>query len=325
MNLFFENFMNGLISAGEIGELLARMILSLSLDYVTFEKFKQNPEMSLSYPHVRFVPSFANTPLFSRSIKLEEFLEGLVDPTYKADFQTKYGTCLYLIPEELRNAEVAFTSWSFLHSFPAEADIQLILETYFDRRAAMVLPANYPGADLLIPLRLAKKKKHNFVFSCILVQVKNRDNLKKKDHFLYGGDKLKPTVCPSGLRPPYMSISMELGGKSQPLPAEASGIHQKRDNQGGVKQSYEKIDIIQFRTSYPSHLLLIGFESLRICLMEPLREAFMNVCRRKVDNIHYETRKEILEITAPLKYIPDGHISGSSVGSKNDCKFHENS
>jgi hypothetical protein len=155
LDVFVGSCIKGLVSAGKIGELLARVMLAVAHDRA----------------HLRN-PSLATDCGFSLPVPLDAFLRELV-AGQEAKLLAMFGCDLVSAPTTFSTGEVCFTSWVALGKTPPRSQLQPYMELCFGRRCAVIMPGNQEGADLMIPVRVRPTEKDAF-YTYILIQVKNR-------------------------------------------------------------------------------------------------------------------------------------------------------
>lgn len=269
LEFFFNKVLCGLVDVGEIGELIARMIFSLSYDDAKLSDLHKN---SGPFPHLR---------LFSLPIYIETFLESLIEENYAVSYENVFLKDPRKVPAQFKKALVSFTTWIRLGPFSAQRTLsQEWLAELYHKRTAVMFHYNQAGTDFLIPLRLA-----DGTYSFLLVQVKNRFAVSPGALFKYSGDKLTPLNCFNfAWNGPYLAIYVEVGAETSKL---------ENLNPDLVTEHVER---------YPGHILLLGFQSMKISAKDPLNSVFRFACRRQVEFRDESNRKEILSKMIPLKY-----------------------
>ena len=224
--------LNGLVSAGEIGEFLGRFCISFCYDRAIVKR-KQISEMS-----ERSTDPIDSTLLFSTPLTLQEFLDQLLPAS---ELQ-----CLAL-SQKLLQAEVCFTNWAHLDQLePDEPQFNSYLKECFNVRTAVIMPQDHVGADLLIPMRFRSTGENMpHTYSYILVQIKNRRKVQSAHRLSFAGECLKPSFVlgPSNSRADYLSIYFETNRFED-------------DVEAGCVTGIE-----EFRGKFPCHALLLGFSS----------------------------------------------------------------
>lgn len=312
LSMFIDKCLNGLISAGSVGELIARVILSLTFDKVILDR----PESIQDQAYM----ADPNWPIFSYPVSLIKFLTRLVNPEYlniieQAD-QMEIDTgnavnmieddshdhdeseeeeedILFILPESLKGGFVAFNTWTSMAKWD-ENDLTLkqFLKNCLNKRSAIILPPNHPGADLLIPVWLPDGK-----VGFILVQVKNRVNMDHNERIMKAGEHLEPEKCfgqtwlneIKSENIGYISIYMEVGRDSNPW------------------ASFDDGELLKFNEKFPNHLMLLGFDSMAISSMECLESIFDLFCQRQVDHMEMSDRFTELKISEPLAFPGSSH------------------
>lgn len=178
---FISKCISGLVSAGEIGEIIARCILSFSYDSVVINRIGERK-------------GYLPPPLlFSRPIAVKDFLLALVSPEYTTYFKSHFGFDVPVLASEFIDSFgkglICFTSWLNLEDLKQDMSAeewQPLLKKWFLSRVAIIMPLNQKGIDLLIPVKLGD------MFSFILIQVKNRVNIMQAERMDVAGEKLTP-------------------------------------------------------------------------------------------------------------------------------------
>jgi hypothetical protein len=173
-----------LLSAGETGEFIARVILLNSIQSALEESRKQ-------------LPMF----IYSQKITLQSYLMHLL---CRADAETLIGK----VPRKLLKGYVCFSHFRRTNDDPDEH----LLRSAFSRSMAIICTENATGVDLVIPICLSTDLQtdiKNLEMSALLVQVKNRYSsfsLKETERKL-GLDKVDVDVS-KGV--PYLTMVMSL-------------------------------------------------------------------------------------------------------------------
>lgn len=208
LDKFDATVISGLIDAGNIGELVARMIVSFASAKIHIDMAKK----AMKAKKDKLV-------LFSDPIKVSAFLDLLVPTEYQKYYELRYEVpCFdakHKSVKELREyGEIAFTTFELLYSVSEMNLSQFYLERAFEHRYAFVGRTNQPGCDLVIPVRI--NKEGSISYSAIIIQVKNYEEaLSPSLRFLAAGGKLKPSYCSPYQKVPndYISIFLELNFK----------------------------------------------------------------------------------------------------------------
>lgn len=270
---FIDQCIHGLVSAGEIGEIIGRCILSLTYDNVKLASFGKRDG------HTDAV--FGSLDLFSRPISVSDFMTELISPEYVELF--KKHDYDFTLPPGIEDGVISFTSWIALSSLESFALDDSFLAHCFDRRIGIMFPCNQKGADLMITVRLSDGS-----YTFILIQIKCRQNVLPAAKFIYAGECLKPqncfSRCISGVQrlfpwdKPYLALYMEIGPETM---AEALDV-------------IDFNEMCAFRNAFPGHHMLLGFESTRISSKAPMLDTFKLFCRRHVENMMVAERPDTL-------------------------------
>lgn len=282
---FIGTCINGLVSAGEVGEVIARCILSFSYDFAQLSSFKLKKKLIRN--DESFADKIENKLLFSKPLPITDFLDSLVSAEYAKKYKDLFNTELYALPNEFLHGTVSFTSWEYLDTIEGENLDQTFLRSCYEKRVAVAFPWNQKGADFLIPVRLLNG------YSFLLVQVKNRSRLGRR-RFLYGGNNVTPKHCfgdGKGFRWnwPYMSIYMEIGNKNI--------FEMKEFKRGALPRSPK-----DFSQKYPNHMLLVGFGSFAALLQGGLTSTFKTFHKRHVQYFNNDERIDLLKRMHPLSF-----------------------
>lgn len=321
LKAFISKCINGLVSAGTIGEIIARCILSLSYDFMALKHIPEDVKGLILPSH-----------FFSNPRSVGDFIQTLVSSNYQAIFQERFKTLPQVLSSTFLHSFgtglLSFTSWMHLENFKSKMPMdqwQSFLEDCFCKRVAVIMPLNHKGVDLLIPVKFPS------VYSFILIQVKNRADMDNSRRFKAAGKKLTSENCfgnrfdanlrfrsydvitTAGRRnrkvatgnnsPQYLSIYMEIGPET--LSAALSEIPAE--------------EMSSFIREYPFHLMLLGFESTQISSYPELLDVFTLFCRRHVENVDLATRLSELKLINPLKYI-HSKVDGCNCNGRCDSK-----
>lgn len=267
LEVFSSKIITGLVDIGDLGELLARVILSLSYDYAHLNG-----------------RSLGVKDFFSDSIRLRAFLNYLIPDSYQVAWKNHFGVELIIIPkEDLDGYHVAFTSWIPLYKSAPQAFNQEHLRSYYQRRCAIILPLNHKGSDLVIPM----KHSRTGIFSFITIQVRNKHQF-DVSRFDAAGKFLDPTdyFGESSFNADYIGIYMEVDRKD---PAK-----------GFAFQQLDKETLVNFQKSYPRHQLLI--DVAQEFLTGKLVETFQLFQQSSIDIIGGKDRAHNLKSMAKLSF-----------------------
>lgn len=290
IQVFIAKCAKDYINVGDIGELLVRIILSLTFDYV---RMKTPPE------HFDV--------MFSLPITVSQFIDELVDGGYADEYSQVFGCRpVDCIPDILKNGQVCITSWAALS--PSKSALAYIdepwLEALYNKRSGIILSANQPEVSLLIPVKI-KKSSYSFIIVKIDRQVETEERFNNAGPYLELADCIE-SDCPN----PHLTLYIEIG----------SGIPLK---------DLDKTDASEHSKDYPSHLMLLGFESFKLCSNEALRSLFMRSWRRQTDYIDEEVRSSVLYTMNPVafKYVethcPCQRRGSGDCCSKPTCPCHQ--
>lgn len=269
LELFGEKLTRGLVDVGDLGELLARVVLSLAYDYA---------HITLS--------QIGSDNLFTDSISLKTFLNVLLPKSYRDSWKKKFQVDIINIPDEdLDKFHVAFTSWIPLHKRANNMFNQANLKLYYDRRCAIILPVNHKGADLVIPMR----KELDGTYSMIVVQIKL---MKDYDisRFTAAGEALKPSsyFAPESIHGEAVGIYMELDDK---------------DNDGTTFQRLPIGDVQAFNRNYPRHIMLVDLCQEFFDRIPNLRGQFKFIQESTIDYAEVTYRSENLKHINSISYL----------------------
>lgn len=333
LKIFTAKCVSGLVDAGLMGEITARVMLSLAYDYVHLEKAEKNQKMpTINYDH-----------LFSDPITVKEFLDALFSDEYCSKYKEYFGCQpINLGPTATLEGEVCFTSWIQLSSLTEKCLPEDLLKECFYLRCAIILPMNHGGYDLVIPVRLRSGR-----FTMIAKQVKNTENTfakffectehQKNDDRNFISD---PSVLANAISI-YIDVSTKTIDDSfygptmisdlfaspiaqveeaQSNEAIVASISEKRtssserstkiegaDHTGEDEDSIysefpdlTKRNVLNFHNSNLNHCVLLGLETafIKECLLEMLSD----FQREKIDRIEEKSRSEVLKLMNHLKF-----------------------
>jgi hypothetical protein len=334
---FVDHCVNGLISAGENGEVIARCILSLAYDQVKLESFShQNTESD---------PTFDRLNLFSRPIKVSEFLEKLISSEY-VGFLKEKGFELTL-SDTIKNGRVSFTGWAALESFEPKGLNDDFLGRCFHKRVALMFPTNQKGVDLLIVVEL-----EDGTYTFIIIQIKNRDSLTFSEKCDYAGKALKPENCFSRAVPEVnndgntndktVAEEVQVANVSEMVPkVESHNAVQVIPEGQNIKsktfcwdrpyialymdiglQSLNTVDSVlikKFAKENPGHIILLGFDAFNIARPRtgPLFEMLSLFHRRHVEPLRTSKRHQVLANMDDISF----HFVTGGFGC--NCKVHQ--
>jgi hypothetical protein len=183
---FEESLVSGLVDAGNIGELTARITLALAYDKLCLDTMQ---------------PSGYQFKYFSDPVPLQDFIDLLVPWEYRRRYNEKFGidcfdvrnkSCERLLPTGV----VAFTSFELVDSTTKICLTETFLRNAFAHRIAYVGCKVQAGCDLIIPVRFKKTSK-TFSYSAVIIQFKNYDDPidSQEKRFRNAGQKLTPEYC----------------------------------------------------------------------------------------------------------------------------------
>jgi hypothetical protein len=285
---FVNKCISGQVHAGTIGEILARILLSLAHDQVQLRR-----------------PGIGGESFFSQPIGLRAFLDMLLlsDEGYAGEFRRLFGGSPVDIPPGLEDGKVCFTNWTSMRTFSKTAALSEYLALCYERRSAVILPPNQQGADLLIPVKYpsAGGQGAGAAYSYILVQVKNRVSLASA-RFHYAGKELSPcnvfgprkkavwqcaytpTDPAISHAPPYVALYLEM------VP----------DTIGTLMAGADRDECRAFKSEYPHHGLMLGFGHLS--RSASLFQAFKALHRRHIEDVDDYARMTVLKCLAFLDF-----------------------
>ena len=156
------------------------------------------------------------------------------------------------------------------------------LKECYQKRCAVMFTCNQKGVDLLIPVKVGD------AFTFILVQVKNRLTMPTMDRFESAGIGLCPNECFNiTWTKDYLALYMEVGSYNQ-----SHDLSILTDKNVALFKAHLK--------TYRNHLMLLGFDSMKISADEELLPVFKFFCRRHVENLNESARGRILSKMVPL-------------------------
>lgn len=284
LKMVLQNFdaciISGLVDAGDIGELVCRMILSFVYAKIHIEKARKSKVLFL----------------FSDPITVASFLDRLICPNYQKYYRKRFNVPCYNLQHNdvafLRKyGEIAFTSFELLYSITPLTLDQEYLQRAFQHRVAFVGRENQPGCDLVIPVRVTKGPGEKPYYSALIVQIKNFKTpppLKKR--FKAAGMKLTPSyIAPSAMVPlePYVSIYIELNFKraATTVPLAAESLEKAKNH---------------FET-YGNHIVMIDQASLSF-LDKDIKSMLNSLAGKTADYIQQAANKKALKVMCPLRF-----------------------
>lgn len=304
LDVFCKNYVSGLVDVGELGELLARVILSLSYDYVRLTM--SGPEdskdivdqtvielaaldLNATAPVAKSV--IGTDSYFTDSVSLKQFFSVLIPESYRRKWAALMATeeggqefdPLSGIPvEDLKNSQISFTSWIQLASSNAEMFSQENLKDYFYRRCGIIMPANHKGIDLVIPTYNNLKMTYSF----IAIQVKKKQTY-GEDRYTAAGKSMSPLDC--------------LKAASQV--DDYIGLYMEVDFKENCLKGLDISKTIELHRQYPRHALLLGTPQ-GFWKAAALKESMKNLQQSHVDYIDCRTRNQCLRRmnTVTFKY-----------------------
>ncbi|KAI5287713.1 hypothetical protein KEM54_005802 [Ascosphaera aggregata] len=147
----------GSVNVGDVGEVVAALVLQFSMDCIFFKENKRGPTAFDSVKVSSFFRSLVGDSNHARTV------DWLVNGTDCVGLRTLWSDGRIYFNHVIRVTSLSDRPlWDIEHAYR--------------RGAALFLPNNFPGADIIIPVLLPNK-----TFSYILVQVKNRkaDNMRR--------------------------------------------------------------------------------------------------------------------------------------------------
>lgn len=148
---FTSKCLAGLVDAGSVKEITARIILSLA------------------YDHVHLGQDINSTHLFSDAISVKEFLEALLSKEYLRKYSEFFGCQPVNFKEiPILDGRVCFTSWIRMGRIPNDHIPEMFLKQCFHMRCAVSVPLSHGDFELIIPVRMTNGR-----FTFIEVQVGN--------------------------------------------------------------------------------------------------------------------------------------------------------
>jgi len=272
LSIFIARCLRGLVNVGEVGELLARVILSLSFDATKLSHFYNG------------IGPLSSHGIFSVPISVKDFLNSFISPTYASAYLKAFGKDPRSAPsEDFLRGEVCFTNWTRLSTFkPKLAFVKMNwIGACFAKRTAVMFQFNQTGTDLLIPVRLATG-----AYTFILIQVKNRSEV--ADPFKYAGGWLSPSHCfqETPWHEEYLSFYMEVGP----------------ENSSEALAALSGEAIIEHERAFPHHILLLGFDSMKIGASACLESILKLACRRQIEYMDESKRGDILAKMEPIAF-----------------------
>lgn len=376
MQTFVTLCINGLVSAGTIGEILARIIISISYDLVhlcegplyrtdetedpkvaklasRLEEVKIDDEAVINArlgvlrrsKRIRLgtaldlsakdddlfsnmsLPTVRRNIYFTNSIPVDMFLRTLIGKGYWDAYKQLYKCPVLTIPDKFEHGQVRFTNWSCLEVYPMGHFDEAFLQKCFESCCAVILPPNHPGADFLIPVKIACGPKTEW--SAILIQVKNRESV-GNSRLIYAGKKLTPKNCfgkmptknakkprsknksaktsvqkiLSNCPKDYVALYMEIGpeGLSHPSIQMAASLVQK------------------FHGEFPTHGMLLGMDYGFLENDPLLRSNFLQFHRRHVQRVDIYNRHAVAKLMNPISR----YYSGPCCRCQDQCSLSSN-
>lgn len=200
---------SGLISKGERGELVARLLLTLAHDAAC--------RPSVSSPQVSGLT--ITTTQYSQPVAVLDFFEELLGKDHMEKVR-------HSVPQNIRNGttfEAAFTAATIRFTHFAKAGDTSVVSDHsafvaMCRGAAWQCFNQQKDIDIIVPVLLWDDPIGRFVMSAILIQIKNRTtkqaiyvDAEKLNFFSPGGNNRAQTR-------PYIVLTMDLGVQPTPPP-----------------------------------------------------------------------------------------------------------
>jgi len=285
---FSSSWASGIIHAGDAGELLARILLSVAYDSAHFDDVNRNEKF------------------FSDPVTVRSFLAHLISIEYQNKFKEEFGSKLFICDPKLISGTVAFTTFVKMAVFPGDGMSQSLLKRAFQLRTALMLRSNQPGVDVVIPVFLNDRDGYSY----ILVQVNNRDNMPLTERLIAAGYHLTPDNCFNGhhglssadLSSCYLALYMELGFED--IMWYSSTLRAKKptgDLPAGVGASMTSGDLRSFHAEFPNHGMLLG--NAYPFLSGPFEAVCRLIFRRQTDNVEMGKRSKVLSVMDPICYM----------------------
>ena len=223
IRFFTSNWVSGIINVGELGEIVGRMILALT------------------YDHVKLVEDRTKTLPFLNSISVEDFLSVLIPPSTRESYKNATGKFMLSLDPALMKGRISLVGFDFINSLDKN-NLQHSLREAFHLGIGVMLPVNFPGLDILIPVYLADCDEMAFIG----IQIKLHDEFDKSDrqkaitkmdpsyvfqHLVKDPDNPSKLIVMTDFAPvqPYACILFELGSKGKPFSSETEPS-EKPDN-----------------------------------------------------------------------------------------------
>lgn len=288
LEIFESCLVSGLLDGGNIGELVARMTLSLAYDRLHIDAIQRLGEKDSSFV------------LFSDPISLSSFVDILVPQAYRARYREMFKTDCFNESHDscrllLSRGEIAFTSFELIDGDSGLKLTQAFLKAAFSRRFAYIGVSNQAGCDLVIPVRIPEPETGADRYSAVIVQVKNygRSMESQQLRFNDAGEKLTPEYCcdakySSGrqdISDCYLSIYFELNFDR----------YQKR-----VQNATAELAISHFN-NYGNHVVLLDLGDTTF-VDEDIRRMLSALRFKLVDHVEKQTNMRFLKLMAPHRY-----------------------
>ncbi|KAG6825825.1 hypothetical protein H0H92_002298 [Tricholoma furcatifolium] len=186
---------SGLISKGDRGELVARLLLTLAHDLAVLN-----------------ILETSDTVKFSRKIPVVDFLSALISPQY-------VGQVLNATPCNLKSDTRLLDAFqdAFVHftHFVKGDDNSIVTDEacmiFMARGAAIQGYTALPDMDIIIPICMKDEPLSRWNMSAIFIQIKNRLATKSVHIDVEGGGKGKFHFFSNSDARPYITLTMEFG------------------------------------------------------------------------------------------------------------------
>jgi len=289
LNFFTQRCISGLLDAGDLGELLSRIILGMTFDScIAKMNHGTRPIFPLRY---------------TSEVPLEVFLESLFPLEKRVLYKKIYGREPFVIPERLKGATLIMTSFQRLAYTPPKEHLQDLLRNGFHLGAFFMTMINQKGHDLLGALRLRRLRGETGPeqMGFLIVEIKNIVGMALGKKLNAAGDKLAPInslgyeVDPSL----YMGILFDSHGESMLVE------HTVR------AESQAQIDA--FHEEYPNHMIIPGMSCSKVLTENALPGQFLRNFRgATIDRMEYHKDPEGVIACEPLRslFIPCCSCSG---------------
>lgn len=297
IEFFAHQCMNGFVSAGEMSEIVSRILLGLTFDYCILKR--EYSRRFLDFSH-----------LFTASITLREFLDSLYPQTFRDEYERLLNpitsvsgqnaakkakvqvTRAFEISERLLNGRIILTSFTRIASIPTGNDFELMLRNAYHLGAGILTPSpNLPGIDIIIPIFLDDSSRPTM--SYLAVQIKDAKNLSISAAIRAAGEKLTPSNAFSGdtmrYGEEYAAVFLDLN-RDTTSPGYFKGEHRTK--------------LIHFHRAFPNHIYLAGLDKSEVVTgaNAKIGELLRSLRGARIDTVEMRSRHLPLLGMNPLSY-----------------------